>query len=431
VADVIGDYVSLKKKGANLWACCPFHGEKSPSFSVSPAKGIYKCFGCGKAGDSIRFIMDIEGLGYGEALRHLAKKYGIEIQANDVASKANFTNIKSSETGAASTRYPDGGSQMNSFAAYLTSIYKKSENTNFQYGVRYNYTTLKAVFNNKTFFAFPFNNIVQQHNALVTSLGFSHNFKNNFSINTSISTAYRAPNIDDVAKVFDSAAGRLIVPNSDLKPERTFGADLVLAKRWNNAQSYVQIVPFGTIYSEALTLAPSQFEGKDSVLFADKKSAVFTTQNLGNAYIYGFSANTKIAINTSLSLSASYTFTKGRVLDNNKETPLDHIPPTFGRIALDYQKEKLQLSLYSLFNGTKKTADYRLGTEDNELYSADAQKGFMPSWITLNLRGGYQLGRNAEIQAGIENILDQHYRIFASGVSAAGRNVNVTLRWKI
>ncbi|MES2795825.1 MAG: CHC2 zinc finger domain-containing protein, partial [Bacteroidota bacterium] len=79
VAEVIGDYVSLKKKGANLWACCPFHGEKSPSFSVSPSKGIYKCFGCGKAGDAVRFIMDIEGIGYPEALRQLAKKYGIEI----------------------------------------------------------------------------------------------------------------------------------------------------------------------------------------------------------------------------------------------------------------------------------------------------------------------------------------------------------------
>jgi DNA primase len=79
VAEVIGDYVSLKKKGANLWACCPFHGEKSPSFSVSPAKGIYKCFGCGKAGDATRFIMDIEGIGYPEALRQLAKKYGIDI----------------------------------------------------------------------------------------------------------------------------------------------------------------------------------------------------------------------------------------------------------------------------------------------------------------------------------------------------------------
>ncbi len=84
VADVIGDYVSVKKKGANFWACCPFHGEKTPSFSISPSKGIYKCFGCGKAGDSVRFIMDIEGLGYGEALRHLAKKYGIDIQEEEM-----------------------------------------------------------------------------------------------------------------------------------------------------------------------------------------------------------------------------------------------------------------------------------------------------------------------------------------------------------
>ena len=79
VIEVVGDYVSLKKKGSNWTACCPFHNEKTPSFAVSPAKGIYKCFGCGKAGDSIKFIMDIEGLSYGEALRHLAKKYNIEI----------------------------------------------------------------------------------------------------------------------------------------------------------------------------------------------------------------------------------------------------------------------------------------------------------------------------------------------------------------
>ncbi len=84
VAEVIGDYVTVKKKGANYWACCPFHGEKTPSFSVSPSKGIYKCFGCGKAGDSVRFVMDIEGLGYGEALRHLAKKYGIDIQEEEM-----------------------------------------------------------------------------------------------------------------------------------------------------------------------------------------------------------------------------------------------------------------------------------------------------------------------------------------------------------
>jgi DNA primase len=80
ILEVVGDFVSLKKRGANWIACCPFHNEKTPSFSVSPAKGIYKCFGCGKAGDSIRFVMDVESLTYVDALKYLAKKYNIEIE---------------------------------------------------------------------------------------------------------------------------------------------------------------------------------------------------------------------------------------------------------------------------------------------------------------------------------------------------------------
>jgi len=80
IVEVIGDYVPLKKKGQNMWACCPFHGEKTPSFSLSPSKQIYKCFGCGKAGDPIQFVMDIEGIGFQEAIRQLAGKYGIEVE---------------------------------------------------------------------------------------------------------------------------------------------------------------------------------------------------------------------------------------------------------------------------------------------------------------------------------------------------------------
>lgn len=80
IVEVVGDFVSLKKRGSNYIACCPFHNEKTPSFNVNPARQIYKCFGCGKAGDPVRFVMDIENIGFTEALRFLAKKYGIEIE---------------------------------------------------------------------------------------------------------------------------------------------------------------------------------------------------------------------------------------------------------------------------------------------------------------------------------------------------------------
>lgn len=79
IVEVIADFVPLKKKGANYWACCPFHGEKTPSLSISDSKQIYKCFGCGKAGDATKFVMEHEGMGYIEALKYLAGKYGIEV----------------------------------------------------------------------------------------------------------------------------------------------------------------------------------------------------------------------------------------------------------------------------------------------------------------------------------------------------------------
>ena len=79
IVDVVSDFVALKRRGANYVACCPFHNEKTPSFYVSPSKGIYKCFGCGKAGSAVGFVMEHEHCDYPEALRYLARKYHIEI----------------------------------------------------------------------------------------------------------------------------------------------------------------------------------------------------------------------------------------------------------------------------------------------------------------------------------------------------------------
>ena len=83
IVDIIGDYVTLKKKGVNYQACCPFHNEKTPSFVVSPSKGMYKCFGCGKGGNAVTFIMEHESVSYPEALKIVAKRYGIEVEERE------------------------------------------------------------------------------------------------------------------------------------------------------------------------------------------------------------------------------------------------------------------------------------------------------------------------------------------------------------
>lgn len=85
IVEVVGDFVTLRKKGVNYQACCPFHNEKTPSFVVSPAKGLYKCFGCGKGGNAVTFVMDHENLGYADALKYVAKKYGIEVQERELS----------------------------------------------------------------------------------------------------------------------------------------------------------------------------------------------------------------------------------------------------------------------------------------------------------------------------------------------------------
>ena len=92
IEDVVGDFVTLKRRGSSLWACCPFHNEKTPSFHVEPARGIYKCFGCGKSGTAVGFLMEYEHLSYVDALRYLARKYHIEVQeeeesAEDIAKR--------------------------------------------------------------------------------------------------------------------------------------------------------------------------------------------------------------------------------------------------------------------------------------------------------------------------------------------------------
>ena len=122
--------------------------------------------------------------------------------------------------------------------------------------------------------------------------------------------------------------------------------------------------------------------------------------------------------------------TRGRIQENDKESPLDHIAPLFGQVAVAFEKARWKAELNGQFNGKKDSSDYKLLAEDNELYSADPVRGYTPSWMTANLRMGYQFNERFAAQLSCENILDRYYRVFASGVSAPGRNWIFTLRYK-
>src|SRR5210317_1848056 len=87
ISDVVSDFVTLRKRGVNQLGLCPFHNEKTPSFTVSPAKGIFKCFGCGKGGNAVNFIMEHENLTYPEALKWLAKKYNVEVEEKELSAE--------------------------------------------------------------------------------------------------------------------------------------------------------------------------------------------------------------------------------------------------------------------------------------------------------------------------------------------------------
>jgi hemoglobin/transferrin/lactoferrin receptor protein len=350
-------------------------------------------------------------------------QYGVEFTTNDVKSTASSLNISTGAVTPASTRYPDGKNKIQTFAAYVTDQIKLSQKLIFNGGLRYNSVNLSATFIDKTFFPFPYNEAKQSPNALSGNIGLVARPTEKTKLSTLFSTGFRSPNIDDMTKVFDSKAGTLVVPNPDIKPESTYNYEASISQQIGSVFTF-EATYFYTQFKNAIVTAPFQLNGQSEVIYAGVKSAVVASQNVREAKINGWNIGIFAKITPNLVLSSTLNDTKGKIKDN-KNTPLDHIPPMFGRSSLRFSKNKFQAEIFSLYNGWKKIKDYNLEGEDNQIYAtADG----MPSWWTLNLRSSFQITKNVMIQAACENILDKNYRNFASGISSAGRNFILTLR---
>lgn len=355
--------------------------------------------------------------------------YGLEIVHNRVGSVANNFNIVTDSFSLSATRYPDGGSTMNNYAAYIN--HQGSFNSKFKIhdGIRFSFSSLQSKFINQTFFPFPFSEINQNNKALTGNLGIVYEINKASRFSLLGSTGFRTPNIDDLTKIFESTKGNLIIANPDLKPEYTINFEVGFDYSFSRQHNF-SIQAWNTFLQEALVLKNFKYQGQDSVDYLGTRSQVQAMQNVDRAYIRGVSTTYSVQFYEYYTLLSTFTYTYGKYKDIEKGSiiPLDHISPIFGKTGIKFNKKHLQCEFYSLYNGWKRLKDYSPSGEDNLQYATSIG---MPAWFTLNIKASFKVGEEATVQAGVENILDTHYRYFASGISAAGRNVYITLRAKL
>ncbi|CAN1490248.1 CirA Outer membrane receptor proteins, mostly Fe transport [Spirosomataceae bacterium] len=349
--------------------------------------------------------------------------YGLEVVGNDVKSKAHFTNINTNEERKADTRYPDGKNTMNTWAIYVADQLKVSDALIVHGGLRYAFTDLSAEFTEKAFFPFPYSEIQQKNSSLTGNLGIVYTPFAKTKFGLLGSSGFRSPNIDDLAKVFDSVPGSLIVPNPDIRPEYSYNGELSLNQQIGKKIRF-EGVYFVTSMRNAIVIDDFSLNGERLVMYNGQSSKVLAAQNKAKALIHGWNLNLKADLSKEVVFSSSLNYTKGSIKDA-ANTPMDHIPPMFGRTAIKYQKKAIQVEVFSIYNGWKKLANYSPSGEDNLIY---ATKDGMPSWWTLNLRSDYQANKNISLQFACENIFDKNYRNFASGISSPGRNFVITVR---
>ncbi|WP_210462908.1 TonB-dependent receptor plug domain-containing protein [Rufibacter roseolus] len=351
-------------------------------------------------------------------------RYGLEGTYNDVFSRAYGSDLTTGERSPLDTRYPSGGSDMRTAAAYFTHTWEITPQWILSDGIRLSRVELNANFQDKTFFPFPFDEVSQKNTAVNGNLGLVYQPGQDWRFAAVASSGFRAPNVDDLAKVFESVAGQLVVPNPDLKPEYTYNAELSIGK--TIAQSVrVEGTGFYTWYRDAITTQPFLFQGQSEVEYNGQLSRVVASVNANKAYVYGFSGAINADITSAFRLASTLTYTYGRIKSETGETPLDHIPPVFGKTSLFLTLPKFRSEFFVQYNGWKNLEDYNPVGEDNLQYATPQG---VPAWYTLNLRTAYQIHPRIQVQAALENILDKFYRVYASGVSAPGRNFMLTLR---
>ena len=370
--------------------------------------------------------------------------YGIEYLNNKVNSTAYLNNISNGSFSSIATRYPDD-STWESLASYFTYKYKSSKDLIFHYGLRYSHIIINADLSaNNLFHNFPFSNANLNTGALTGALGLSWVQNDTFQWKFNLTTAFRAPNIDDIGKIFDSAPGIVVVPNPDLKPEKSFGAELGSLISVNSKINFDFAVYYTHLYNSMIRSPFSMTVDSDDpsgssiinqINYHGELSDIYAIQNTSKSWLYGFETGLKINLSDNFDFKTQYNYLNGeqRDMDGAANLPVRHVSPHFGNIHFIYSKNKTKVDLFFNYNSELSFSQLSNSERDKPYLYATDQNGnpYSPSWHTFNLRTLYELNKNFQFTASIENISNKLYRPYSSGISAPGINFIFSVNYSL
>jgi hemoglobin/transferrin/lactoferrin receptor protein len=356
--------------------------------------------------------------------------YGLEYIYNKVMSDGLEENINTNITSSTVSRYPNGAS-WKSAAVYTSVKYKPNVKFVFQSGLRFNHIVSKANFKeNNTYLNLPFESSLNNSGAFTGTAGISWLPNPILEWKLNASSAFRAPNIDDIGKVFDSEPGSVVVPNENLKPEYAYGVELGLKVKLKNV--ILDMSSYYTYLDNALVRRDYNLNGESQILYDGELSNVQAIQNASKAWIYGFEVGIKAKIARQLNLLSQYSIIGGTEENDGIEVPVRHVSPSFGNTHLTWNNKHLKIDFFANYNG--ELSFNQLAPSEIEkdfLYASDSNGNpYSPSWYTLNLRTQFQIGKTM-LSASLENITNQRYRTYSSGLTAAGTNFILSLKYSL
>jgi len=356
--------------------------------------------------------------------------YGAEAVGNVVNSTGLRRNIDTGEEVPFNSRYPDGSTWF-SASAYAGLLHDATEQLALSGGLRYSIAGFDCTFDT-TLFPYPVTEASLLTGALTGNLGMAWRPREGWKLSVDLSTGFRAPNIDDVGKVFDSEPGMLVVPNPDLRPEYAYSYETAVERTVRDRARF-RVGGYTVLLDQALVRRPFLLNGADSILFEGEPSQVEAIVNAAQARVAGVFLAADVRIARDLFFELRYNWQRGVEEDDGGagDVPLRHAPPPFGRAALAWQRGRWRVQGVARFSGGF-TFEQLPPSEQAKfpIYARDDQgRPFAPSWYAIDLRGRYLIAKGFEVTAGIENLTDQRYRPYSSGISAPGRNVVVALRY--